>query len=52
MEKIRKIIVALCIALIVWGIASWIDVISTNTKPNAEQASWNLFEVLKGEEKE
>lgn len=49
MKKILSVMyyafIALNLALILWFVASWFDIIADNTKPNPQHYDWNFFVV-------
>lgn len=47
MRKSEKVLYAVCIALIIWGVASWVNVIMHNLS-DYNYASWNMIELLFG----
>lgn len=49
MKKILTILIELImIILLVWIVASYIDVAAHNTDPNPVYHAWNLFEIIFG----
>lgn len=43
--KAIKIINAILIAVMIWGVASWVDIIADNNEHNPQHADWNLFKI-------
>lgn len=43
MKTLSKIFTIICVALVVWGAFSYIEIISKNAEPNPQYSSTNLW---------
>ena len=46
MNRVKNLVLGMAVAANVWAIASWIDVVAVNCKPEAVEAAWNMFKLL------
>ena len=46
MKLVKTFVMTLCVALLVWISASYLNVISTNLSPADEPANWNFFTIM------
>lgn len=45
-KTLFNIFVALSVAFSVWFVASWIDIVADNCKPNPQHGDWNMFVMM------
>ena len=43
MKWVKRIVLATCVALLVWIATSYVDVVTTNNNPEETVSSWNFF---------
>ena len=46
MKIFQKIMTVICVLVIVWFAASYLQIIANNLSEDAEYPSWNLFRIL------
>lgn len=49
MKTIKAILITICAAIVLWMVASYMEVISTNMKPGPSTSEWNYFQLLEKE---
>lgn len=42
-KTLFNVFVTLSVALSIWFVASWIDIVADNCKPNPQHGKWNMF---------
>ena len=52
MKNGKRIVMAICIGFLIWIMASYVNVITTNNDRTKDTSSWNFFSICFGEEEE
>lgn len=43
MKVIKNVVLTVITLVLIWAVASYVDIVSDNTHPNPQHASWNMF---------
>lgn len=53
MRKALKVVLGVCYAVvIIWFIASWVDIVADNSEPNPQHSEYNAFVLMTKQEEE